>query len=212
MPALEHLAREGVVFDQATSVAPLTLPAHCSLFTGLLPPSHGVRDNADSPLAPEHATLAEVLAGKGFQDCRVRRVRGASGGSRTVQGFEFYRSAVSIDGTPAHPRQRRGDHVMKDAIAWLDSVRRSQFFLWVHLYDPHRPCDPPEPFRSRYGDPPSAKSRSPTRRLETSSTRSTRIGFPRDDRDRGRRSRRIARRARRAGSRDLPLKACCACR
>ena len=176
-PRSERLAREGVV-DQATSVAPLTLPAHCSLFTGLLPPSHGVRDNADSPLAPEHATLAEVLAGKGFG---LPRSSGPRCFRRIAdyQGFEFYRSAVSIDGTPAHPRQRRGDHVMKDAIAWLDSVRRSQFFLWVHLYDPHRPHDPPEPFRSRYGDPPSAKSRSPTRRLETSSTRSTRIGFPR---------------------------------
>jgi arylsulfatase A-like enzyme len=51
MPALERLASEGVVFDQASSVAPLTLPAHCTLFTGLLPPSHWVRDNADPPLA-----------------------------------------------------------------------------------------------------------------------------------------------------------------
>ena len=153
MPALERLAREGVVFDQATSVAPLTLPAHCSLFTGLLPPSHGVRDNADPPLAPAHTTLAEVLADHGFRTAAfvgsdvLRPDRGL------FQGFEFYRSAVPIVGTPAHPRQRRGDLVMKDAIAWLDTVRRSRFFLWVHLYDPHRPYDPPEPFRSRYLDP-----------------------------------------------------------
>src|SRR5687768_4601603 len=53
-PHLDRLAREGVVFDQATSVAPLTLPAHVSLFTGLLPPHHGVRDNADRPLTAAH--------------------------------------------------------------------------------------------------------------------------------------------------------------
>lgn len=153
MPALERLAHEGVVFDQATSVAPLTLPAHCSLFTGLLPPSHGVRDNADSPLAPEHTTLAEVLAGKGFRTAAFVGSQVLQADRGLFQGFGLYRSAVSMDGTPAHPRQRRGDHVMKDAIAWLDSVRRSRFFLWVHLYDPHRPYDPPEPFRSRYGDP-----------------------------------------------------------
>jgi choline-sulfatase len=153
MPAFERLAREGVVFDQATSVAPLTLPAHCSLFTGLLPPSHGVRDNADSPLAAEHATLAEVLAGKGFRTAAIVGSEVLHPDRGLLQGFEFYRNAVPIEGTPAHPRQRPGDHVMKDAIAWLDSVRRSRFFLWVHLYDPHRPYDPPEPFRSLHGDP-----------------------------------------------------------
>ena len=67
MPALDRLAREGVVFDQATSVAPLTLPAHTSLFTGLFPPGHGVRDNADEALAARHTTLAEVLHDRGFQ-------------------------------------------------------------------------------------------------------------------------------------------------
>ena len=67
MPALDRLAREGVVFDQATSVAPLTLPAHTSLFTGLFPPGHGVRDNADEALAARHTTLAEVLRDRGFQ-------------------------------------------------------------------------------------------------------------------------------------------------
>ena len=67
LPALERLAREGVVFDAATSVAPLTLPAHTSLFTGLLPPRHGVRDNADPPLAERFTTLAESLGTRGFR-------------------------------------------------------------------------------------------------------------------------------------------------
>src|SRR5262245_17704981 len=67
MPALERLAREGVVFDQATSVVPLTLPAHASLFTGLFPPRHGVRDNGGDALADRQTTLAEVLQAQGFR-------------------------------------------------------------------------------------------------------------------------------------------------
>ncbi len=67
MPALERLAREGVLFDQATSVAPLTLPAHASLFTGLFPPGHGVHDNAGQALSASHTTLAEILQARGFR-------------------------------------------------------------------------------------------------------------------------------------------------
>src|SRR5512134_442403 len=67
MPALDRLAREGIVFDQATSVAPLTLPSHTSMFTGLFPPAHGVRDNGDRGLADKYTTLAEVLWSQGFR-------------------------------------------------------------------------------------------------------------------------------------------------
>src|SRR5262245_25658114 len=67
MPSLERLAREGVVFDQASAPAPLTLPSHCSIFTGLLPPRHGVRDNAAAPLAAAVPTLAEILQRRGFR-------------------------------------------------------------------------------------------------------------------------------------------------
>jgi arylsulfatase A-like enzyme len=153
MPHLERLAREGTVFDQAISVAPLTLPAHCSLFTGLFPPAHGVRDNADQPLASEQTTLAEILRGQGFRT-------GAFVGSIVLdehrglaQGFDHYSGVrVSEDRATAEAPQRRADEVVTDATRWLDGIAGSRFFLWAHLYDPHRPYDPPEPFRSRYTD------------------------------------------------------------
>src|SRR5215204_2874863 len=66
-PAFDHLAREGVLFDQAVSVAPLTLPAHSSMFTGKFPPEHGVRDNGGFFLGPEQLTLAEVLKSRGYR-------------------------------------------------------------------------------------------------------------------------------------------------
>ena len=154
MPHLDRLAREGVVFDQATSVAPLTLPAHCSLFTGLLPPAHGVRDNAAPALATAHTTLAEILQARRFRT-------GAFVGSVVLdadrglaQGFEQYRGVTPDE--PPHRRergQRRADDVITDAIRWLDGIGEVPFFLWAHLYDAHRPYDPPEPFRSMYYDP-----------------------------------------------------------
>jgi choline-sulfatase len=155
MPHLERLAREGVVFDQATSVAPLTLPAHCSLFTGLYPPTHGVRDNADRALAPERTTLAEVLHARGFRT-------GAFVGSAILdaerglaQGFDRYSGVTdgeSRDSRGAPRRQRPANEVIDDAERWLDGVTDSRFLLWAHLYDPHRPYDPPEPYRTRYVD------------------------------------------------------------
>ena len=153
MPALERLAREGVLFDQAMTVAPLTLPAHASLFTGLFPPRHGVRDNADRALDASHTTLAETLRERGLQTGAFVSSVVLASDRGLAQGFEHY-----MDVPPAgdrRPRQlhRRGDDVMTDAIRWVDDVRNAPFFLWAHLYDPHRPYDPPEPYRSRHFDP-----------------------------------------------------------
>jgi arylsulfatase A-like enzyme len=153
LPSLERLARDGVVFDQATSVAPLTLPAHASLFTGLLPPRHGVRDNADPALAEAHTTLAEILRARGYRT-------GAFVGSVVLdparglgQGFETY-AGVTAASTPAAARHRRGDAVVDDALGWVGILDRSPFLLWVHLYDPHLPYQPPEPYASIYGHNP----------------------------------------------------------
>lgn len=150
MPALERLAAEGTVFDQAITVAPLTLPAHTSLFTASLPPAHGVRDNADPPLADDATTLAETLQQRGFRT-------GAFVGSVVLQadrglaqGFDVYRD---MDTSDRGARQRRGDVVVDHAIEWLEQVRGSPFLLWTHLYDPHTPYDPPDAFRKAHADP-----------------------------------------------------------
>jgi arylsulfatase A-like enzyme len=160
MPHLERLAREGVVFDQASSVAPLTLPSHCSIFTGLFPPAHGVRDNADRALAPDHTTLAEILKARGFETAAFVGSAVLDPDRGLEQGFSQYRgvSRATLKGratsmVEADSRQRRADEVIADATRWLERIDGSRFFLWTHLNDPHRPYDPPEPFRSRYFDP-----------------------------------------------------------
>jgi choline-sulfatase len=148
-PHLDALARDGVVFEQATATVPLTLPSHASILTGLLPPRHGVRDNGGFFLDASRTTLAERFHGAGY----------ATGGfvgawvleSRwgLAQGFDAYSDHFGRD-----QLQRRGDEVVSDALAWIDSVRDRKFFAWVHLYDPHLPYDPPEPFKSRYAQQP----------------------------------------------------------
>jgi choline-sulfatase len=145
LPHLERLAADGVIFDQATSVGALTLPAHTSLFTGLLPTTHGVRDNADAPLAPSQVTLAEILAARGYRTGAFvgSVVLGSDRG--LAQGFETYGDVAAISRGPERG-QRRGDEVVDEAVRWLDAERRQPFLLWIHLYDPHLPYTPPAPY------------------------------------------------------------------
>lgn len=147
MPALERLAAEGVLFDQAWSVAPLTLPAHVSLFTGVIPPAHGVRYNNDR-LATRHPTLAEMLKPHGLQTAAFLGSAVLNADRGLSRGFDTYREVGSEP-----TRQRRSDTVVDDAIGWFQQGRRSKFFVWVHIYDPHRPYDPPDQYRRRYFDP-----------------------------------------------------------
>ena len=152
-PHLDRLARGGVRFDQVATTAPLTLPAHASIFTGRYPHRHGVRDNLNFPLSGETPTLAEVLraagfATGGFYGASVLDLRTGIG-----QGFETYLGpAGSGSVTPAQASlqvERRGEAVVADALPWIEA-QPGRFFAWVHLFDPHAPYSPPAPFLERY--------------------------------------------------------------
>lgn len=144
-PNLDRLAREGVVFDHAVTVAPMTLPAHASLFTGLLPPHHGVRDNADEALTASVETLAERLSARGFRTGAFVGSIVLSPDRGLAQGFDRYDGGVWDDVNPGLPGQRRADAVVGAALEWLQDAGDAPFFLWAHLYDAHRPYDPPSP-------------------------------------------------------------------
>jgi choline-sulfatase len=154
MSAFERLAREGVVFDQATTVAPLTLPAHASIMTGLWPPAHSVRDNASPPLAETSVTLAEVLHAQGFRTAAFVGSNVLHGDRGLSQGFEHY-GGPGHDARPEHGApQRPAAEVVTEATQWLRGVNGSRFFAWLHLYDPHRPYEPPEPYATMYASDP----------------------------------------------------------
>jgi arylsulfatase A-like enzyme len=149
-PALDGLASRGAVFDAAVSVAPLTLPAHTSLFTGLYPPTHGVRDNTDRALDPTHATLARMLHDRGFQTAAFVGSIVLSADRGLAQGFDVYDDGRENGGPP--PRRRTGREVVDRARVWIAGLNGTPFFLWVHLYDVHAPQTLPVEFRRAYGD------------------------------------------------------------
>jgi arylsulfatase A-like enzyme/Flp pilus assembly protein TadD len=162
-PTLDGLAREGVVFDQAVAVAPVTLPSHASILTGLYPPRHGCRDNSDFRLPERETTLAEHLAAQGYATEAVVAAFVLSGALGLAQGFDGYDepSAAPRAGVAAGAAVRfeghleRGARAVTDAaIAALGRAGTKPFFLWVHYYDPHQPYAPPSPWAERFRDRP----------------------------------------------------------
>ncbi len=148
-PALDRIATDGIVFEHATTVAPLTLPAHTSLFTGLYPLRHGVRDNANA-LREDTPTLAAILHGHGFLTAAFIGSVVLDHDRGLARGFDVYDDDLRdpASGEPRHGRP--ANQVVDRAITWLGTVGDARFFLWVHLYDPHFPYVSPEPFASAY--------------------------------------------------------------
>ncbi|MEE9607727.1 MAG: sulfatase-like hydrolase/transferase, partial [Myxococcota bacterium] len=145
-PALDGLARRGVLFENAVAQAPITLPSHASIMTGKYPPAHGVRGNARYALPARHRTLAEILAEHGYQTAAVvgsfvldRRYGLAQGFAR----YEDDREAMQ-QRTGSGDAARPGSDVSRAALdlaARFD--RAAPYFLWVHYFDPHAPYAPP---------------------------------------------------------------------
>jgi len=140
-PRLVELAARGTRFEQATTVTPLTLPAHASLLTGLRPARHGLTINgAAAPLpAP---SLAERLAARGYHTAAFVSARVLDARLGLAAGFQRYDDDLLVPGGPPDPSERRGDRTVDAALAW-DGWSRAPFFAWVHLFDPHAPYAAP---------------------------------------------------------------------
>ncbi|MDX2436014.1 MAG: sulfatase-like hydrolase/transferase [Acidobacteriota bacterium] len=154
--ATDAVAAEGAAFLTAVAPSPITLVSHSSLFTGQDPFVHGVRNNGDFALAPEALTLAEVFSAAGWTTAAFV---GASVLDRRYgldQGFVAYDDTMTgIDATGMAAYARRpGDEVVSAALEWLSAAPTGPTFVWVHLYDPHAPYEPPEPEKSRYSNAP----------------------------------------------------------
>jgi arylsulfatase A-like enzyme len=145
-PHLDALARSGLAFDRAYSPAPLTLPSHTTILTGLLPPAHGVRGNGAFALGPGPPTLAEALRARGL---RTAAFVGGFPLSRRFgldRGFEHYDDRMEkAPGLHFEFAERRASEVVSAARTWL-AAATGPVFVWVHLFDPHAPYDPPPAF------------------------------------------------------------------
>jgi choline-sulfatase len=154
--AADALAEEGVAFLSAVAPSPITLVSHASLFTGQNPSVHGVRNNGDFALASEAVTLAEVFAENGWTTAAFIGASVLDSRYGLDQGFLTYDDEIAstvATGMFAYAR-RRGDEVAGAALRWLGASVAGPTFVWIHLYDPHAPYDPPEPERSRFPDSP----------------------------------------------------------
>jgi arylsulfatase A-like enzyme/tetratricopeptide (TPR) repeat protein len=153
-PAIDALRRDSILFENAYAHCPLTLPSHVSLLTGLLPTEHGVRDNLGYRFAPEaHPTLAALLKGRGYATgaaVSAYVLRRASGLARS---FDFYDDVIATthESLALGQVQRPGDETARRLEEWQAGQEGGRpVFLFLHLYEPHAPYEPPEPFRGRY--------------------------------------------------------------
>jgi len=153
-PNLATLAREGVVFDNAYAHAVVTLPSHASILTGLYPHRHGIRDNAGFRLDPAHETLAVHFKRAGYQTAAFVSAFPLDSRYGLDQGFEVYDDGYEAYRNEAGMPQRPGEETIARALAWLEAAPPGPKFLWLHLYEPHFPYEPPEPYRSEYADAP----------------------------------------------------------
>ena len=151
-PHLDELASEGVVFEDVVAQVPVTLPSHASLLTGLVPPTHGVRDNTYFRLDLEAQTLAEVLKAQGYETAAFVSAFVLDSSFGLDQGFDVYDDEVAgeaeIAGTIA---ERRGELVTRSFVSWVEKRSSDRpFFAWLHFFDPHLPYAPPSPYPAGY--------------------------------------------------------------
>lgn len=151
-PWLDRLAKDGARFERAHASNVVTLPSHANILSGRLPTAHGIRDNSGFRFPKDQDTLATLLKRRGFETAAF--VSGFPLDSRfgLDRGFDVYddRFGEGQSRTAFVMPQRRGLDTVAQAVRWLEAHRGRQTFCFVHLYDPHFPYDPPEPWRSRF--------------------------------------------------------------
>jgi arylsulfatase A-like enzyme/Flp pilus assembly protein TadD len=152
-PNIDALARDSARFERAFTPVPITLPSHTVIFTGTYPTLNGMHDFSGNKLGSEPPTLAGVLKEHGY-------TTGAVIGSAVLdsrfglnRGFDFYYDHFEfnrLQESNLDEMERPGNIVADQTLDWLAKNYQKPFFLWMHLYDPHYPYQPPEPFQDEY--------------------------------------------------------------
>ena len=157
-PTLDALAARGTVFERCMSATPLTLPSHTTIFSGTLPLHHGVRDNGAFTVPKDLPLLPELYQSRGYATGAFVAAFVLDSRWKLNRGFDYYfdqfdtrkANLVSIGDI-----ERPASEVVDAALGWLEKRdQKKPFFLWVHLFDPHAPYEPPPPFAEEYADRP----------------------------------------------------------
>jgi len=154
-PTLDKMAQEGIIFEECITTVPLTLPSHSSIMTGMLPTYHGIRINGNNALSEKQITVAEKLKKKGYLTAAFIGAFVLDGRWGLKQGFDYYDDFFDLEKYKTLDLgrvQRPANEVIDSALKWLDNNKNKRFFTWIHLYDPHTPYAPPEPYFSEYRD------------------------------------------------------------
>ncbi|HSM14825.1 MAG TPA: sulfatase-like hydrolase/transferase, partial [Thermoanaerobaculia bacterium] len=154
-PAIDRLIRDGVRFEDAWAQAPLTLPSHATLLTGLLPPAHGVRSNIGYRLdGARFPTLATRLAADGYATGAAVSAYVLRRETGVASGFERFDDSLEVlPDEPLGAQQRSGAAALESLLPWLERAAGGPFLAWLHLFEPHTPYQPPEPWRSTAATP-----------------------------------------------------------
>ena len=156
-PNIDSLAQNGVLFTNAYSSVPTTLPSHVSIMTGQYPIRHGIHDNGIFVLTDAAVTLAEILKAHGYTTGAVIASYVLASQFGLKQGFDYYNDHFNQDGggiPEPIESYREGKTITELAQKWLQENYEGPFFLWVHYFDPHSPYDPPAPFDRQYENRP----------------------------------------------------------
>lgn len=154
-PHMDRLAATGWVFERAHAHSVMTLPSHANLLTGQLPYEHGVRDNAGFVLPEGVPTAAEAFAGAGFRTAAFVAAFPLDARYGLDRGFEIYDDSYPEGSTRGFAvAERSGEEVVAAASSWWERHEGDPRFLWVHLYEPHVPYEPPPPFSARFAGNP----------------------------------------------------------
>lgn len=152
-PTMDRFREDAILFERAYSNVPMTLPSHASIFSGQMPYRHGVRDNIGYSVRDDLETLASILARNGYSTGGAVSsyvLRGETGISR---GFGFYDDVMTtapVDTISSW--QRPGGETATRLAEWVRSVHGKPVFGFLHIYEPHYPWDPPEPYASQLED------------------------------------------------------------
>lgn len=155
-PNIDALASEGALFSKAYTPVPVTLPSHCSIFTGLSPIGHGVRNNGTFRLHDEQTTLAEIFQELGYRTGAFIGAFVLDNRFGLNQGFEVYNDnlANGEEKSVFFYNERPAEKVIDSAINWIGQTDDRPFFAWIHCFDPHAPYAPPSPYLERYSNLP----------------------------------------------------------
>ena len=156
-PNIDGLAADGVRFERAFTPVPVTLPSHSAMLTGTYPMLSGMHDFSGNKLSPQQPTLATVLKQAGYATGAVIGAAVLDSRFGLNQGFDFYYDHFDfsrLDESNLDEMERPGNVVADLALDWLGKNSQKKFFLWMHLYDPHYPYRPPEPYSREYAAQP----------------------------------------------------------